>query len=148
MAVTVTAFDGREWRVGRRWVPWRWRMRRPVEGAGDLADGAGCLAEGLDGILGAIAVAIAVVLFVLFVVPVLIALVELTILALLVLLGVAVRIVLRRPWIIDARPGGSVGLPLSWKVVGWRRSGEVIQEVAAQLSAGPNVIAPRDAEPC
>ena len=144
----MTAFDGREWRVGRRWIPWRWRWRRPVDGVDDLADGAGCLADGLDGILGAIALAIALVLFVLFVLPVLIALVELVLLALLVLLGVAVRILLRRPWIVDANPVGSVGLPRSWKVVGWRRSAEVIQEVATQLQAGPNVVPPHDAEPC
>ena len=148
MAVTVTAFDGREWRVGRRWVPWRLRWRGRVDGAKDLADGAGCLADGLDGIVGAVLAAIALVLFVLFVLPVLIALVELTLLALLILAGVLVRIGLRRPWIVDANAVGSVGVPQSWKVVGWRRSNEVIQDIATQLQSSTNVIPPVDAEPC
>jgi hypothetical protein len=154
VAVTVTAFDGRPWRVGRRWLPWRWGLRRPVRDLDNLPDpdAAGCLGdaigEALEAFFVAILAIVAIVLFVVFVVPVLIALIEVVLLLLLVLAGVAARVVLRRPWIVDARVRGDVGVPLSWKVVGWRRSGEVIQEVATQLAAGPNVIAPRDAEPC
>ena len=85
------------------------------------------MGEALEAFFVVVLAIVAIVLFVLFVVPVLIALVEVVLLLLLVLAGVAARVALRRPWIVDARVRGDVGVPLSWKVVGWRRSGEVIR---------------------
>jgi hypothetical protein len=40
------------------------------------------------------------------------------------------------PWIVRATPLGLEVEELSWRVVGWRRSNRVIEEVAASLSAG------------
>jgi hypothetical protein len=64
--------------------------------------------------------------------------VELIIFGLLLGAGLAGQIVLRRPWVIEARsrdPFGA-GRQLEWRVRGWRNSGKVMDEVAARLESG------------
>lgn len=131
----VTTPGGTRWRIGRRWLPWEPRLRK-VDETLDLADVPdGCMHLDLDDIFVGIGILLALVLFVLFVVPVLIALAELLLLALLVVAGVLVRVLLRRPWIVDAIRDGT-GERHSWKVVGWRRSGELVEALTTQISSG------------
>lgn len=143
----MQAPDGARWRVGRRWLPWKPRLRKPE----DLpVDGALEVFGFLDELPVVVAVigAVVVVAFVLFVaIPLLLALAELVLLALLLGLGAFVRVVLRRPWIVDAVRVDRTER-LSWKVVGWRRSGEVAAAVAQQLSTGQQPTALPDATAC
>lgn len=146
MATVVQTPDGGRWRVGRRWVPWRFRLRKTKDAIDNLdlpLDG--CLP--LDDIFIGIGIVIAVVVFVVFLLPIVIALIELTLLLLLVAAGVLVRVLLRRPWIVDVQRldahGGS-----SWKVVGWRRSGELVTALATQLQSGQPMTGLPDATPC
>jgi hypothetical protein len=140
MGRTVSSPDGNRWYVRRVWLPWRpkWRGRRrdidPTDADG-LQLASGCAPDALDDVLAILAVVAFVLLFVLFVWPVLVALVEVVLLAVLVLLGGMARIVLRRPWVVEATPATGSGR-FRWKVVGWRRSGEVVEELAGQLAAG------------
>lgn len=149
MATVVETPDGGRWRVGRRWVPWRFRLRKPRSPLDDL--GGADLPLELAGTVGGpfviVGVVAAILLFALAAVPVLLAVVELTILAVLVAGGVVVRILLRRPWIVDvqrldAYDGGS------WEVVGWRRSGELATALATQLESGQPLTGLPDATRC
>lgn len=131
------------------WQP-RWRGKREMPdrvGRLDLEHGSGCAPDSLEDVLFFLGAVVVVVLFFVFVWPLLLVIVELVLLALLVLLGVVARVVLRRPWIVEATPASGPGR-FRWKVVGLRRSGEVVDEVAAQLSAGIRSIQVPDAEPC
>jgi hypothetical protein len=134
-------------RLGRETVGDRLRRRTSgVRGrtrfAADLVDG-GELAElPLIGWVFVVIALVGLVLLLAFVlVPLLIVLAELGILVVAALLGVAARVVLRRPWLIDAHhPDGRA---LRWRVVGWRESGRVAAEARELVDAG---IVPPDAE--
>ncbi|HVF73499.1 MAG TPA: hypothetical protein VM938_00515 [Acidimicrobiales bacterium] len=137
LAKVVTAPDGTRWRVGRRWLPWQfrrrsldladwpWLMDSPVAMADDVI---GCLAGGFLALL-------ATVLFFVVILPVVVAAVEAALLVVAVVLGVAARFVFRRPWIVQASRVGHPGR-VAWKVVGWRRSGEVVDVIARRLQLG------------
>ena len=132
--------------MGRRWLPWKPRLRRPPDVDVPL-DAIGFIDE-LPAFVAVVIAVAGAALFLFFIVPLLITLAEVLLLGLLVALGVLVRVLLRRPWIVDA-----VRLDrterLSWKVVGWRRSGEVVDAVAGQLAAGQATPAALpDAAPC
>jgi hypothetical protein len=130
----VVGPDGSRWRVGRRWVPWEPKLRKVHENL-DVPAPEGCFVDALDEILVVIGAVIAIVVFVVFVLPVLLLLAELLLLALLVLLGVLMRIFLRRPWIVDA-VRDATGQRHSWKVVGWRASGRLVERVTGQIATG------------
>jgi hypothetical protein len=142
MARTVSSPDGNRWYVRRVWLPWqpKWRGRRkrrdldPTDADG-LELASGCAPDALDDVLVVVAIVVFVLLLVFFVWPVLVALLELVLLSLLVLLGGLARVLLRRPWIVEATPATGQGR-FRWKVVGWRRSGAVVDAVADQLTAG------------
>lgn len=145
MSRTVSSPDGNRWYVRRVWLPWRpkWRGRRkkPELRVNDrVEDAAGCLFD-WDVLLVIVALLVAVF----FAWPLLLALAELAVLGLLALLGVLARVILRRPWIVEATPATGPGR-WRWKVVGWRRSGEVVELVAAQLGTGARSIHVPDAE--
>lgn len=149
MSRAVSSPDGNRWYVRRVWLPWRpkWRGKRQMpDRLGDLADPAGCLPESVEDVVLLLAAVVVVVLFFVFVWPLLLVVFELFLLVLLVLLGVLARVVFRRPWIVEATPATGPGR-LRWKVVGWRRSGEVVELVAAQLGTGARSIHVPDAEP-
>jgi hypothetical protein len=59
-------------------------------------------------------------------------------LGLLVATGIAGRTLLGRSWIVQATPLSTEAEELSWRVVGWRRSTRLIDEVVASLGAGLN----------
>ena len=137
MGKVVTAPDGTRWRVGRRWVPWRLRRRAwdltelPELPVADVT----LIDELFGGVVAVVVALIGAVLFVLFVIPFLIAVLEAVLLLLVLVLGVVARVVLRRPWIVQAVQVGHHGR-LAWKAGGWRRSGEVADVIARRLQAG------------
>ena len=144
--------SGPGWTVRRRWMPrlgrqglgqrfWA-RARRTFRRVGDnagLPDGCG-LDIG-EGIVAAI-VGLLVVAFVIFVVlPLLVAVVDLAILLLLAVVAIPIRVLFRRPWLVDAHHLDGRGY--RWRVVGWRASGDKVVEVRQLLEAG---VVPPDAE--
>ena len=140
MAVrTVVDPEGRTWRIRRRWlshsVSWRGPRDLTPPGpdlldAGLLADDLGCLPA--IGIVVTCAVAVALALF--FVLPAIVFAVELVAVLLLLLLGALARIVLRRPWTVEARVKGT-NQGREWKVVGWRASGELVETLAERVGS-------------
>jgi hypothetical protein len=78
--------------------------------------------------------AVVIIAFVTFVWPLLFVLVDLIVLILLALGGAVTRVVLRRPWAVDAVP--DIGDALRWRVVGWRRSGRLRDEIAGAIEQG------------
>lgn len=145
MARKVVSPDGTRWRVGRRWLSRRprWRGRKKKEkGSGDGFD----LFDLLDldipvigGVIAAVAIAVAlvalVVLAVTLVLPAVILLIEVVAIALIAGVGLAARVLLRRPWTVQAVNTGTGDLHV-WNVVGWRSSGGLVDRVADALTRG------------
>jgi hypothetical protein len=144
----VLAPDGRMWKVGRQWLPFRVRLRRERElpdpsWAGNLFD----LADlSLGGILVGLSIAILGAVLLLIVWPLVALAIEVAIVLIVFLVALAGRLVLRRPWRIVARSRSPVRATLAWHVVGWRASGRVIEEVADSLAAGAAEPRPAGAE--
>lgn len=141
----VVAPDGRRWVVRRRWLPrlgtetvwgrFHRRFRQMARRAGDAADAdPGCIADIGEGVAAAIAVTVGLLLLIFVLLPLLIAIVDLLVILLLALLGIAGRVLLRRPWTVEASSDN--GTSLRWKVVGWRASAAKIDEVSTHLAAG------------
>jgi len=139
LARRVVAPDGTRWTVRRRWVhapvrP-RWRGTRDAD-AFNLADLGGDLGD--SGILGAIAAIIAIVVLAAFVafvlLPLAILLVEVLLFVLLAGLGLFGRVLLRRPWKIEARADD--GRRTVREVAGWRDSRDAIAQLAADAERG------------
>jgi hypothetical protein len=108
-------------------------MGRRAADAADVPD-AGCLPDALDD-LALVLVVVAVVVVLLVVgIPLVLALVDLALLVLLTVLGIAARMVLRRPWVVEA--DASDGRQVLWRVVGWRDSGELVSAAADALAHG------------
>lgn len=143
---TVTAPNGRRWRVSRRWLPrigtdtvWeranrRFRHRRKAEGALDAADAAGCLFDPLEGLAIFFGVIVVLGVLVFFVLPMIFVLVDLVFVLVLAVIGVIARILFRRPWTVEACC--TDGTVVRSKVVGWRASGRRCDELAEQVKAG------------
>ena len=129
----MTAPDGRRWTVRRLWLP---RLRRRGSNGGDPGpwglDPVGDVGDFGAAALAAIVLAIVVLVFL----PYVFFLLELVVLPLVI----AYRVVLRKPWTVEAR-GGSEGR--RWRVVGWGRAGEVVDEIAHALERGDDVVARR-----
>lgn len=89
-------------------------------------------------VLGVIFTALAVLLFaiaaVIFVVPALVFVAELLLIVALVGLGLLGRVLLGRPWTVEAREQAA-DYAYEWKTRGWRASGDLRQSVARQLEA-------------
>jgi hypothetical protein len=144
VAVQVQGIDGTGWVVRRRWLPrlgdetlwsrFTGRVRSVSRRARDGADPTPDVFDFDDGILVGIAIVVFVLVAVFLIVPLLVALVDLVLLLALGLLGVAARVVLRRPWTVEAR--SSAGTTLRWQVVGWRASGRHARHVVDELAAG------------
>ena len=110
MSGRVQAPDGGEWRVSRRTLLWR-----PHRRIGFDPDAAGIL-------LGLIALPLLALEWVVA----------------LVLSGfaAAVKVVLRRPWRVDAVLDGPTTRRLTWNVAGWRAAGRLAEQVETELAAG------------
>jgi hypothetical protein len=138
MARGVVAQDGARWTVGRRWAPTKVRLRRRRD-SGDGTDiGDLGFADVFDDPLAIIAVlAAAALLLFLVIVPIVAIALELVILVILFLVSLAGRVVFRRPWTVVARSTTQgASHELEWHVVGWRRSGLLIDAAAGALAAG------------
>jgi hypothetical protein len=164
----IAAPDGTTWRIGRRWWPERKRLRRrrkdrdselPDGGSedGDAPGGGGSASDawwrldlGVDAdeaivILGVVvAVIAAIVLFATVVVPLVVLGIEILLLIVVFVGGLAGRLLFRRPWTIRARSAD--GRELTWRAVGFRRSGRMRDEIAAALSRGQTDVQPAEAE--
>ena len=87
---------------------------------------------------GALAVAIVAALILLTVLlPFVVVVGELVVAVLLALLGIAGRMLFRRPWIVEAV--SESGDRHRWRVVGWFRSREFVADVANALAHGNGV---------
>ncbi len=147
----VVAPDGVEWSVGRKWMTRRPRLlcrHRSSSGSASLQN-LGSVRPDLGGLdLGReLLVLAAVVAVVLVLIPVLFFGLELIMLGVFLAAGVLARTLLGQPWVVEATsidPLGS-GRRLEWRVRGWRRSRNLIAEVAAELAAGnePSTVQPR-----
>lgn len=148
MARKVVSADGTSWSVGRRWLPRRprWRGKKRKKGKESSAAFDPFVADLLDldvpvigGVLAAVATAVVivalVVLAVTFVFPAVILLIEVVLLALIAGVGLAARILFRRPWTVEAMNTGTGELHV-WNVVGWRSSGDLVDRVADALTRG------------
>lgn len=100
----------------------------------------GNLSSGEGLVLLAAAVAAVVLL-----IPILFFGIELIILGALMAGGILGRVVLRRPWVIEAKSSDPLtpGRLLEWRVRGWRKSGRLINQVIADLAAGREPSNPR-----
>lgn len=89
---------------------------------------------GVGGVAMVIGAVIVVVAALVFVVPAVIFLVEVLLVGALVGLGLLGRLLLRRPWTVEARQQGDERV-YEWTAPGWRASEELCHSVAQQLEA-------------
>jgi small-conductance mechanosensitive channel len=100
-------------------------------------DGADFLSVGAElPIIGVIVTAIGLVLLaivaVLFIVPALVFVGELLFIVAVVGLGLVGRVLLGRPWAVEARQQGADDA-YEWQARGWRASGDLVKSIAEQL---------------
>lgn len=133
LGVKVKDTQGRTWRVTRRWVPWRRRLKGAVELLPDLPSGD-------DPVSAAISV-IMLILFLPVILLVLLSGVELLLVLLIVPFAALARVLFGRQWTIEARRGWT-----PWweaRAGDWRQSGQAIRDVAAAIGKGvlppPNI---------
>jgi hypothetical protein len=106
-----------------------------------MPDGGGPddFAAGIGILIGALVVAVVLI-------PLLLFGIELVLVGVLIAAGVVGRGLLGRPWVVEARCAENASRTLAWKVVGWRRSARLIDEVAASLANGRDPAPAEDAE--
>lgn len=145
-AVRVTTPGGAIWTVRRRWLPHRdgigprarWRRHRERRGSGsDWSDGFAALDFGSDvaGVAVVIGLVLAIILVIVFGWPLVLIGIDLVWLLLVGIFGTIGRVVLRRPWRVEARSGDE---RRDWYVQGFRQSGRHRDEIARQLRHGQN----------
>ncbi|HEV2727531.1 MAG TPA: hypothetical protein VGV34_04505, partial [Solirubrobacterales bacterium] len=132
--------DGRRWRVRRRWLESpRPNLRRRWRKNKDEASGAWDLGWGIDAALGGFGmILLAVVAVVLL--SVLLLGIALELIALALVLGASFfgRMVLRRPWIVEAVEVGEPEERVAFAVKGWRGSRAALRELRTAIAAsGP-----------
>lgn len=136
----ITSPDGEQWQVRRRWlnrpVP---KIRRSLRGANDeiaLEGGLEALSAGVgDSIPLAIGMAIGVALLVFLLLPLIGVALEIVLLLMLLSSGIVGRVLLRRPWTIEAVNLSHPQRSAAFAVKGWRRSSEVIDELSRAIPA-------------
>lgn len=145
----MTTPAGAQWRVRVLWRPrWRalarrfgtWRRRRSGGHRFDI-DGFD-VPDGLDDLVAAVAVIIAFALFGLLfwfvLLPLLLLLVDVVVVVVLLALAIPVRVLLRRPWTVEAVPAdpGRAADRFTVQTVGWWRALAVRDEIAQKLRDG------------
>ena len=132
-------------RVYRQWVPrlgaetlrgrFHRRFRQTARRTSDAADvDPGCALDVGEGIVAAILVLVVILVAIFVLIPLVIALVEIVGLLLLGVALLASRVLLRRPWVIEAATDEESRY--EWRVVGWQASGAAVAELARHLQAG------------
>jgi hypothetical protein len=162
---TVTGPDGRTWTVKRVLLPrpprfegWKrtekgpetprpdWAVPDEPRGRDELGDwGQGVsaamdvgnvLGEGPAAVLAGILVVVLIGLAWFLIFPVALFLVDVVIFVLIAVGGIAVRLLFRRPWKIQARTEDPVTESHSWGVVGMRASADAVDAVARVIAQG------------
>ena len=130
--------DGVEWHVGRRWSTrrfgWTWKRRGiAADALSGLSQGVGDVDFAEAGLVVVAALAAALIL-----IPLLFFGVELIVLGALLAVGMVGRVLLRQPWVIEARSSDPLTgrRELEWHIIGWRRSHRLIDQVVSDLAAG------------
>ena len=120
---------GQTWRVGRRWLPWRRRLKGSLDSVPDL--GIGTLGDDpVSAIIGIIVLVIALP----FLVLAFVAGVEFLLVLLLLPFAVLGRVVFGRHWTVVARRGWT---PWWEEPAGdWQQSGVRIHEIADAIRRG------------
>ena len=139
---TVTTPDGATWRIKRHWISRTPKLRdRESPGGEDLLDLFSVFDDTPVGLVAGIVLAVVAFFFFngffLF-------LAEVAIVGVVLLVTLAAKFLLRRPWFVDAVC--ATRAPRRWAVVGWRRSGEVIDQLARALEAGVGFNSPHARE--
>ncbi|HKG01658.1 MAG TPA: hypothetical protein VKB03_00640 [Conexibacter sp.] len=155
----VTAPDGERWLVGRRWLnrpaprPWtNWRRSRKRTDGGEpsggwLPDAALSGVDSLGG-LGLVIGAIVVIFLLVFVLLPLIGVAfELALLIGFVMSGLFGRVVLRRPWTIEAVSLERPDRRSAFNVTGWRRSRRSLAALGSAIETTGLPSALPEAEP-
>jgi hypothetical protein len=143
--MSVTSPDGHRWQVRRRWLDRplpdlrrRFREYREEMDRGDNALDAFLAIDLADSVWAGVLLAAGLVLIVFVLLPLLGVALELILLFALLSSGIVGRVVLRRPWIIEAKDLDDGDRSLTYAVKGWRRSGRAAADVAASIeAAGP-----------
>jgi len=140
---TVRDPEGREWTVGIRWLPRRptwlgWgpgRTRKRGEPSDleflDLAGG--CMPDDIPLLAGTAAVIVVLILIWFAVLPVAVFALDLLFVLLLAAGGIAMRVLFRRPWTVEASTAGEAR---RWPVVGLRSSRAMVGEVSWAIRNG------------
>ncbi|HWI71985.1 MAG TPA: hypothetical protein VNT55_08525 [Baekduia sp.] len=135
MAREVVDPDGVTWRIRRRWAvvdvdPPAVRFFDPT--AWDFVTDAT-----IFGVVAAVAFLACAALFAFVILPLALLVLEVAFFVAALVVGVAARVLLRRPWTLlaDADAHGP-DTRFSWRVAGWRASREAIDEIAAGLRNG------------
>ena len=140
---------GEVWHVRRLWAPrlqqerlWtrvRRRMGRSGRVAGELTStpdiGFLDLFDDVFAVIGLVIAAVIVVVVLAFVVmPLVVALLDLLVVVLISLVGVAGRMMFRRPWVVEAVD--SDGHRYTWRIVGGRESRAAVDAIAGAFAHG------------
>ena len=118
------------------WRP-RWRARGT-----DLIDVSDLLSLVDDLIPAPVLAVLALLAVVIFLLPLFILIIELLLVLLLVITTLVGTTLLRRSWIIEAVPRAEGAGVKRWKVTGWRRSKQVMEEIAKSLESGVPFVSP------
>ncbi|MEA2435316.1 MAG: hypothetical protein QOG54_2773 [Actinomycetota bacterium] len=106
----------------------------------DLADGLGTFGGSIGAIIGVFILIALFTIGIALLLPAVVLFLELLLVIPLVIAGLLLRILFRRPWLIDAvgfAPDGDDHIV--WAVVGYRRSSEAVAEIADQLRRGISI---------
>jgi hypothetical protein len=138
----VTAPDGGRWSVRRRWLdrPFpslrkRFRTGRNENLEDNVIGGLWNVPDVSEG-WASLAVAAAVLLIVFVALPLLGVALELIALIFVLCSGMVGRVVLGRPWTVEAVERGGRNRSFSFPVKGWRRAGEAAAGLAREIAAG------------
>jgi hypothetical protein len=137
--VAVAGIDGREWTVRREWIKRmpRWRAaKRKFQTGLDGGDGVELGVAALDDFPAlAFAVGVVVALFLLwfFIIPALIFIGDLLFLVFVAAVGIALRVLFKRPWKVVAETDGPPAERCEFPVVGFRASGKAVHEIEVRI---------------
>jgi len=135
---TVISPDGDRWQVRRRWldrpVPKIRRSLGKVNDEAALEGGLETFSAGAgDSIPLAVGMAITAALFVFFLLPLIGVALEIVLLLMLLSSGIVGRVLLRRPWKIEAINLSHPQQSAAFAVKGWRQSSRAIEELTRTL---------------